>query len=145
MKILPEYSIAWFSAREIKSHPSAKGMEPAMIVNFRPIRSTAFPPKTPPNKAPMATKDCNRKKELYKQYGSYRFGPSLNGCVTINPKSHVTRNPKPRVTCPSAQHGSIGFCFDNHAYQVSSACFLFYLIACCQNRTLNIVCGANKK
>ena len=75
VKILPVYSIARFLAKEIKSHPSAKGMEPTMIVNFRPIRSTAFPPMIPPNKAPMATKDCNKKKEQYKKYGSYSFGP----------------------------------------------------------------------
>ena len=73
VKILPVYSIARFLARKIKSHPNAKGMEPTMMANFRPIRSTAFPPMTPPNKAPMATKDYNKKKGLYKHYGSYRF------------------------------------------------------------------------
>ena len=34
-----------------------------MIVNFRPIKATAFPPNIPPNKAPTATKDWNKEKE----------------------------------------------------------------------------------
>ena len=68
--ILPEYSIERFLAKKIKSHPSSKGTAPAMMANFRPIRSTALPPIIPPNKAPSASVDCNENTDLDQQRGS---------------------------------------------------------------------------
>lgn len=78
VKILPKYSIEWFFAKKIKSHPSSKGMAPSMMANFRPVRSTAFPPMILPDKAPTAIKDCNKKIDFYdgKQYGRYQARPS---------------------------------------------------------------------
>ena len=57
---LPQYSIGRFSEKNSRSQPSSKGMAPTMMATLRPSRSTAGPAIIHPNKAPIATSDCNQ-------------------------------------------------------------------------------------
>ena len=59
----PEYNIARFCAKLIRSHPSSKGTEQRSKVLLRPNLSIAHPPMGHPKMAPTATKDCKKGKK----------------------------------------------------------------------------------
>ena len=59
----PEYNIARFCAKLIRSHPSSKGTEQRSKVLLRPNLSIAHPPIGHPKIAPTATKDCKKGKK----------------------------------------------------------------------------------
>ena len=97
----PAYSMAWFFAKLIRSHPSSKGTADMRMLPLRPNLSINHPPIHDPIMAPTVTKDWKNKWEAERDWKSDWHFSSLHEWKNGFRQETITRSeqlPCTRVT-----------------------------------------------